>query len=220
MDIGRSFSYIVEDEEWWKKVLIGGLLTLIPVIGPFYGLGYMLEALRNVIHGRELPLPEALDDFGEKLVQGLLATVIMFIYALPLIIIFACAGGGSAAFTENIRDSDTANLVGTVWASCFGCLGTVLSIAIGLLAPFVLATYAETGEFGAALKVGTMFRMMWANIGPAFIVLLVVALAGLLASIAGTILCGIGLFATSFYAQLVTAFLYGTLYLRAKPAVQ
>ena len=31
MDIGRSFSYILEDEEWWKKILIGGLLTLIPV---------------------------------------------------------------------------------------------------------------------------------------------------------------------------------------------
>jgi hypothetical protein len=219
MDIGRSFSYIVEDEEWWKKVLIGGLLSLIPVIGQFYAMGYMLEALRNVIHGRELPLPEPLEGFGEKLVQGLLASVILFIYALPLIVIFSCAGGGAAAFTENIGDSDTGELIGTLWASCFGCLGTVVSVAMGLLAPFVLATYAETGEFGAALKVGTMFRMMWSNIGPAFIALLVSMLAGIAASIAGTILCGIGLFATTFYAQLVMAYVYGNLYLKAKPAV-
>ena len=61
MDIGRSFSYILEDEDWWKKVLIGGLLTLIPIIGPFYGLGYLLEAIKNVISGREVPLPEALE---------------------------------------------------------------------------------------------------------------------------------------------------------------
>ncbi|MBN1642920.1 MAG: DUF4013 domain-containing protein [Anaerolineae bacterium] len=219
MDIGRSFSYITEDEDWLRKVLIGGLLTLIPVVGQFYGIGYALEALRNVIHGRELPLPEPVEEFGEKLVQGLLAWVILLIWSLPLIIVGACASGGAAAFAEGIRDQDTGTLIGTFWGLCFGCLGLILGIAVGLVAPFVLATYAETGEFGAALKVGTILRMMWANIGPAFIALLVVLLAGMLASIAGTILCGIGLFATMFYAQLVAAYLYGTLYAQAKPAV-
>ncbi len=218
MDIGRSFSYITEDEEWWKKVLIGGLLTLIPVIGPFYGIGYMIEALRNVIDGRELPLPEALEGFGDKLVRGLLASVILFIYCLPLIIIGSCAGGGAAAFSGGIGDRDTADLSAAIWGVCFGCLSVVLGLAVGLLAPFVLATYAATGEFGAALKVGTILPMMWKNIGPAFVVLLVVALAGVIAAIAGTLLCGIGLFATAFYAQLVTASLYGTLYLKATPA--
>jgi hypothetical protein len=131
-------------------------------------------------------------------------------------VIASCAGGGSAIFAENIRDPDSAELVSSLWAACFGCLATVIGVVLGLVTPFVLATYAETGDFGAALRVGTIFQMAWKNIGPAFIVLLMSALAGVAASIAGSILCGIGLFATSFYAQLVTGHLSAQLYMQAK----
>jgi hypothetical protein len=219
MDIGRSFSYITEDEDWWKQVLIGGLLTLIPVIGPLYGMGYMVQVIKNVIEGREVPLPDALEDFGDKLLKGLILTVIMFIYALPIIVIATCSGIGLGIFTDAIRDPDAANAVGTVWGVCFGCLGVVYGVLLGLVAPFVYATYADTGDLGAALKLGRIWGMLQANIGPAFIVLLVTILAGLLAVVAGLILCGIGLFATSFFANLVIAHLYGSLYAQSKSAV-
>jgi hypothetical protein len=219
MDVGRSFSYVTDDEEWWKKILIGGLLTLIPVIGGFYGMGYMIETLTNVIRGREVPLPEAVDDFGGKLVKGLLSWVISLIYALPLIIVSACAGAGSGVFANAIDDPQTGETVGVVWSVCFGCVSFLYGILMGLVLPFALATYADTGQLGDALKLGKIFGMLKENIGPAFVVLLVSMLAGILAAIAGTILCGIGLFVTALYAQLVMAYLYGNLYLKAKPAV-
>jgi hypothetical protein len=219
MDIGRSFSYITEDEEWWKQVLIGGLLTLIPVIGPFYALGYQVQAIKNAIRGREVPLPDALEDFGDKLLQGLILMVIMLIYALPLIVIAACSGIGLGIFTDAIRDPDAVDTISSIWGVCFGCFGALYGVLLGLIAPFVYATYADTGELGAALKVGDIWNMLQKNIGPAFIVLLVSILAGLLASVAGLILCGIGLFATSFFANLVIAHAYGTLYREAKPAI-
>jgi hypothetical protein len=218
MDIGRSFSYIIEDQDWWKKVLIGGLLTLIPIVGPFYGLGYMMVALKNVIDGRELPLPEALEDFGGMIVKGLLISVIVFIYMLPLIIVASCAGGGSAVLTDSL-DSDIAEPVGIGWAVCFGCLASIYGIVMGVFMPFVMATYADTGKFGDAFNFGRLFGMVKSAIGPAVIVLLVSALAGMLAGLAGAILCGIGTFATMFYAQLINAFLYGTLYNKARQAV-
>jgi len=216
MDIGRSFSYITEDEDWWKQVLIGGLLTLIPVIGPFYALGYMVQAVKNVIEGRELPLPDALEDFGDKLLKGLLLAVIMLIYALPLIVIAACSGVGIGIFSSAASNTDTVDTISSIWGVCFGCVGALYGVLLGVLAPFIYATYADTGDFGAAVKVGRNWGMFQKNIGPAFIVFLVTILAGLLASVAGTILCGIGLFATSFFANLVIAYLYGSLYRQAK----
>lgn len=219
MDIGRSFSYVLEDEDWWKKILIGGLLTLIPVFGQFYGLGYLVVAIKNVIDGREVPLPEAVEDMGGKFMKGLLFFVIGFVYMLPVILVAGCSGGLTAVFPQIIDDSDTVSIVTTIWSSCFGCLVLLYSIFAGLLLPFAIATYADTGTLGDAFKVGNMFGMLKANIGPAFIVLVMQVVAQMLASIAGTILCGIGLFATMFFAQLVMAYLYGTLYVKARPAV-
>ena len=58
MDIGRSFTFITEDKEWWQKVLLGGLLSLIPIVGQFYAVGYSIQVLKATIEGREIPLPE------------------------------------------------------------------------------------------------------------------------------------------------------------------
>jgi hypothetical protein len=219
MDIGRSFTYVTEDEEWWKKVLIGALLTLIPVVGQFYGLGYMLATLKNVIEGRETPLPEVLEDFGGKIVKGLLISVIIFVYMLPLIIVSSCAGGGGAAFPELLDDEDTAGIIAAVWGGCFGCLSLLYGIVVSLFIPFVMAIYAETGQFGEAFKLGKIFAMLKSAIGPTIVALLVSALAGFVAGIAGSILCGIGIIATAFYAQLINAFLFGSLYNQARQAV-
>ena len=122
MDIGRSFTYVMEDEEWWKKVLIGGLLSLIPVVGPLYMLGYVLQVIQNIIAGQETPLPEVMEDFGGRIVKGLMLGIIAFIYMLPFIVISACAGGGAALFAENIADPTARDVVPIVWSVCFGCL--------------------------------------------------------------------------------------------------
>lgn len=218
MDIGRSFTYALEDKEWWQKILIGGLLTLIPIIGPFYGLGYLVAAIKNVIDGQDLPLPDALEDFGNKLVQGLIAFAIGFIYAIPAIILGSCAGIGSGVLGTVAEDADAVGAIVGGWAGCFGCITALYGIVIGLIYPFAIASYADTGQFGDAFKLGEIWAMLKGNIGPAFIVLLMSFVAGLLGSIVGMVLCFIGFFATMFFAQLIMAHLYGQLYLKARPA--
>ena len=220
MDIGRSFTYITEDQEWWKKVLIGGLLSLIPIVGQFYLMGYVLATLKNVIDGREIPLPEPLEDFGDKLIKGLMLAVITFIYFLPLTILGACSGAGTPLLQESGLDSELANTIAIVWSICFGCISFVIGIAVSLLLPFVWSKYAETGQFGDAFKLGEIFGMLRATIGQAVIVVLVSGLAAMVAGIAGLIACVVGLIFTTFYAQLITAFLYGSVYRQAKAAVQ
>ena len=149
--------------------------------------------------------------------------LIALIYSLPLIIVSACANVGNLApiLAEN-ADPDTMGIITTVFAVvsvCFGCLSLLYSILMGLMLPFAFGRYAETGQFGDAFKLGKIFEMLKSNIGPAIVTLLVVWLASAIAGIVGLIACVIGLVFTMFYAQLVMAFLYGSLYRKAKATV-
>jgi len=210
----------MEDQDWVRKVLLGGVIMLIPIVGPFFAMGYMFATMKNVIAGREVPLPE-IDDFGGKLVEGLKVWVISFVYALPLILFSVCAQAGNLTpiLAESL-DQETVGILATlflVMTACCSCLILLYSILLGLIMPFAWGKYAETGEFGAAFQFSELFEMLKNNIGPAFIVLLVTVLAAVVAEFAGLILCGVGLFFTLFYAQLIVAFLYGSLYRQAKP---
>jgi hypothetical protein len=219
MDIGRAFTFITEEEDWWRKVLIGGLISLIPIVGQLYLTGYVTQVLKNTIEGRELPLPEVTEDFGDKLLKGLMVVIIAFILFLPVIIVGSISGVGSALLGGAFADSDAAEAAGAVmafWGICFGCVTMVLGIAISLLLPFAWGKYAESGQFGDAFKFGELFGMLKANLGSTVIAILLSTAAGIVAGIAGSILCGIGFFFTGFYAQLVTAFLYGSVYREAK----
>ncbi len=221
MDIGRSFTYVTEDQDWIKKVLLGGVIMLIPIVGPFFALGYIFETMKNVIAGREVPLPE-IDDFGGKLVEGLKLWVISLVYALPLILFSVCAQAGNMVpvLAESV-DQDVMEVLVPLTigvSACCGCLILLYSILLGLIMPFVWGKYAESGEFGAAFQFSELFEMLKNNIGPAFIVLLVTVVAAIVAEFVGLIACGVGLLFTLFYAQLIMAFLYGSLYRQAKPA--
>jgi hypothetical protein len=92
LDIGKAFSFVFEDEEWICKILIGGLISLIPLVGQFVVLGYALKVAQNVAQGNPRPLPRW-GEFGDHLVRGLYEFVIRLVYALPIVLIallFAC----------------------------------------------------------------------------------------------------------------------------------
>jgi hypothetical protein len=223
MDISRSFSYPTEDQDWLTKVALGGLLSWIPIVGQFYLYGYALETLQNIIAGREVPLPEVVEDFGGKLLKGLMIAVINFIYALPLIVII---GGAQAAnfaplMAENASEEafTAITTVLTIVSVCFGCLALIYGILMSLVIPFAWSKYAESEQFSDAFKLGEIWELLKNNIGPAFIVTVISGLAGFIALLAGSLLCGVGLIVTMFYAQLIIAFLYGSLYRQAKASV-
>src|SRR5690349_22891790 len=99
MDIGKSFSYVFEDEAWISKVLIGGLLIWIPIVN-FAVFGYMMKIAQNVAQGNPRPLPEW-GEFGDHFMRGLYWFVIRLVYLLPAVILyglFICvvAIGGAA----------------------------------------------------------------------------------------------------------------------------
>jgi hypothetical protein len=87
MEIGKAFGFVTEDEQWITKVLIGGLIQFVPLLGTIAILGYSYRVALNVARGNPRPLP-AWGEFGDFLGRGFFALVIQIVYLLPLIVLY------------------------------------------------------------------------------------------------------------------------------------
>ncbi len=204
MDIGSSFTYMFEDQNWIKKIVIGGIVALIPIVN-FAALGYVVQIIRNTRDGRPTPLPEW-DQFGAYFMDGLWVFLIFLVYMIPVILLACVQGVGTAALANN---KDTENVVG-ILSGCLSCLIALWSILVAILIPAVLIRYAEVGEFMAGFRFGEVFSVITANIGSYVIVLLLWWVASFIGQL-GVILCIIGVIFTSFWAYLVGGNLIGQL---------
>ncbi len=204
MDIGSSFTYMFEDENWLKKVLIGGIVAIIPIVN-FAAIGYVIQVIRNVRDGQPTPLPEW-DQFGAYFMDGLWVFLILLIYMIPVILLACVQGVGTAALGSN---KDTENVV-AILSACFSCLIGLWSLVVAILLPAVLIRYAEVGEFMAGFRFGEVFSVITANIGSYIIVLLLMWVASFIGQL-GVILCVIGVIFTSFWSYLVGGNLLGQL---------
>ena len=216
MDIGSAFTFVFDDEEWVKKLGIGGgiLLLAVPFTIVLIGvaliiiiMGYMIETLKNVRDGQAKPLPEW-ENFGDLFFTGLKAFGIAFIYSIPAILL-SCATSG-LGFAAPQLDSDTASSSLALVTTCLSCLQLVLNFLAYALLPAGLIRYAQYDTVGSALQFGEMFSFIKDNIGDYIIVLLLALVANIIAFF-GIIICLIGFFFTTFWSYLVMAHLFGQL---------
>jgi hypothetical protein len=212
MDIGKAFSYVFEDPEWLKKVGIGGLVSIVPIVN-FAAIGYMLTTMKNVADGQAQPLPEW-SDFGGFFMKGLYAFVGILVYFLPAIVIYCCvailtavASGGVSSVNQNAGDA-----VGTVLAlatTCLSCVVGLYSFVAGLTLYAPLTRFAMSNN---QLNLFWDFRgnldFVQKNLGGYFMALLVSWLAYIVGGF-GIILCVVGVFFTYFWAGQVAAYLFG-----------
>ncbi len=207
MDIGKAFSFVFEDEEWVKKALIGAVLALtgigfIPIIG------YGMEIVRRVVKGHPQVLPEW-DDWGTKIIEGLLSGVVSFVWSLPAVLVSVCVGVVLVPLAD--QGGDAAGILFVALSVCVGLVAILYSIALMFVLPAALAHYAVTGEFGAAFRFGEIIGMVRQNLSAYLMVLLVTILAQIVASL-GSIALGCGVFFTSFYSVLIMYHAYGQAY--------
>ncbi len=214
MDIGKSLGYAFEDEDWLTKLLIGGLVTLIPVVN-LAAAGYALRVLRNVADGDERPLPEW-NAFGEHFTKGLLLAVALLIYATPLLLVGATALVVSVLGVNASRTGSGALTVcGLGLWSLVACYGVLLSLWF----PAVTAVFALSGEFAAFFRFGEARSFAARNLGGYIVALFVTVLAGAATWLAGMVLFLIGSAFSVFWAMLLGAHLLGQLQREGREAI-
>jgi hypothetical protein len=218
MDIGKSFTFVFEDEEWITKILIAAAILLvgtifswvlaIPLIlaSALLG-GYGMEITRRVIRGDFNKLPEW-DDWGTLLIDGIKVAVIGIVYALPLIVVALC-------FTPVLAVlSDSAEALGTLVGVFLGCIVFLYTIVLSIIAPAAIAFYAAADDLSAAFRFGEILTFVRNNLSTYLITFIMTWVAGLIGDL-GSLVCGVGWLATVPYATLVTFHLYGQAYVQA-----
>lgn len=215
MDFGLAFSFVFKDPEWFKKVAIPAVCSLIPVVGPFVLLGWAMKAAKNVMDGNaENALPEL--DFGADLGKGFMVTLIGVIYSLPIAIF---AGISSGLFTAAPNSEEAMSVIFYILGGCFGLLGLLLALVIMFLSVVGIANYIAKGEFGAAFKFKELFALLKKSFVSWLLVIVAYLLAmGIIAPLGG-IACGVGALLTAAYANLIVMHMTGQAYNASKPEV-
>lgn len=201
LDFGRIFSYLFKDPDWVKKVLMLSLMLIIPIVGWLVIGGYIVEVVRNVAEGRELPLPEL--NFGEQLSEG-------FSYFLPMfcITLILVAAGFVFSFMGRIP----------VVAIIGGLMRFALNILFSLymLCAFPLAIVRKEPWY--VFKFGDSIGALTSNFVTVLLALLV-SIPIQLIGMAGIIGLGIGVLFTMPMAGLMMSHLYGQLGIILKKSV-
>ncbi len=223
MDFSKALSYPQNDPGWLKKTLILIVVHLVPILN-LAGLGYTLETIRRVSRGDESTLPEW-DQLGDYFMDGLRVTVTSMAYGVLVSALFlvgtllvVMVGMGLAMVAGD--QGDLVGMVVFVAQVALVWIPTGLASLLFILAtPAVLMQLAGNQGWGAGFDFAAVKGLVTRDLGGYLMVYLMALVFGLLASL-GVILCGVGVLATSAYAQLCTAYVYAQ-YVRggSSPAV-
>ncbi|GAP17458.1 DUF4013 domain-containing protein [Levilinea saccharolytica] len=212
MEFGQAFSYVFKDPEWFKKVALTALISLIPVIGQFYVMGWGLEITRRVItHDPDL-LPGI--DFGGFLGKGFKAFIVSFVYSLPMILFVLPIQLVAPIGVAVELDQETLGIVMIAVSVCCGGLALIYGILMAFLIPAAFGNLAAKGNIGDGLRFGEVFGLVKKAPVAYLLVLLGGLIGGFIAPL-GSIACGIGVLLTTVYAATITAHLQGQAYKQA-----
>ncbi len=213
MEIVEEIKFPSKDNEWILKILIGGVINIIPVVN-LISFGYLLKVMKGSIDGKP-GLPKW-DDWGNLFMNGLIAAIIGLIYMIIPILIFLISGGSivAAALSGNVE-----MLMGAIAGAMGGILIALLLVLIfGFLLPMALSMYVRENNFGAALRFNEAISRIKSVFGDYLTVYIVVIalffILGVLNSIPvlGTLIMIFG----SFYIGAVAYKMFGEVCARSK----
>ena len=207
INVGEAFSFVFRSRNWFGRIAVGALCVLFfwLIIPALILLGYFVETARVISRGeRELP---PWTDIGQKLSDGFMLAVVLFIWNLPGSIL-SSAGGGWRCIDSNCSYAPGA----------LAPLGGLYSLLLGLLTAAIWSQFLD-GGFAAAFDFRAIFRRAGMQPGMTVLVWLMVIVAGVVSAIIGVLLIVIGLLFTIPYAMAVSSHLYAQFRQRTESAV-
>lgn len=192
------------DPEWIVKLLIIGLISLIPIVGAINGIGWMLASLDRIRAGDERLAPA---NFSH-LARGVRVFVVELVYALVIVAIGAAFYiPGLLIAVRQGHDGGSPSLIGVAILLnlvAFGLVTLGSLVYTFALPAFILAT--DAGGIAAGLRVGEVVRRCRLNPINTLIAGLMLVAASFIGSL-GAIVCGIGVIFTAAYALAMQAWI-------------
>lgn len=183
MDIGKSFSFQFEDNQWISKLGLGALIAIIPILN-FAWSGYMVGILRNVMNGVKDPLPNW-DGLERKFIDGVILFAASIIYALPILLVLCLPMGffaASGAFSGSDNLQDLSGIIASVGSVVFFgllCLFVLYGLALSIVYPAILVIFSREGTFASCFKFQDIFGIIGKDPGAFFTAWLVSFLGGM-----------------------------------------
>lgn len=183
---GDSFSWPFQDPGWFGKMILQGLINIIPIIGQIALLGWMQITIDNYRAGRKELAPA-----GFHLSRGIALWVVFYVY---LIVLFIPGG--------------IFNQIGTASNSgAFAALGSLLYLAalvvLFFLAPAIFLNTYRNG-FGGGFDVLGVWRLATGNASTTVVAGLIMLVASIISGL-GIIICFVGLLFTVPYSYAIIA---------------
>ncbi len=204
--IGDAFVWPFRDPEWVSKILIIGLILLIPVVGGINGLGWMLAALDRLRAGEQRLPPANFDHLG----RGFRLFVVLFVYYLVLIAITAAIYLPAVTiFVQQGQDESSSNpflvSLGLALSLLAFSFITLASLLLTFLLPAIALAVDRSG-IGAGLRLVEVLRSARASLTNTLIAGLMLIAASLIAQL-GSVACLIGVVFTAAYAFAMQAWI-------------
>ena len=211
MNFSKPFTFIFEDPQWIKKILIIAAISLIPVIGWIFLLGWSLTVTRRIIRLETIALPEL--EFGDQITLGLKGWIVCLLYAIP-VLVFTLPFWIVSIMPTAYDPQGGPSILALIVAFCVPLLISIYLLMVNLFLPAALSNLAARGTVSAGVNLRQLVGLIKAAPGAYLVDLAGVLIAGLIAPL-GIVLCGVGLLVTSAYAAAVIAHFYAQAYREA-----
>ncbi|HKW70413.1 MAG TPA: DUF4013 domain-containing protein [Candidatus Dormibacteraeota bacterium] len=188
------FGWAFRDPQWPTKVLVQGLIVIIPIVGWIAMTGWLLMAFENAHAGRN-ELPPA----GFHLERGIAMFGVFLIYGLVLQIPAGVLYGAGAAASSQ---STTAFNAGSPLSALGFLLGLAGSLFLNFLVPSLIINTYHRG-FAGGMDVPRVWEVAAANLNDSLVAGLIVFVVSFLGGLG--FLCCIGFIFTIPYQNTVMA---------------
>ncbi len=208
LDIGKAFRFLFADPNWVVKVIIGTVLSWIPIVN-FFSIGNAYRNFKKVLNKGEPALLEW-DDWGGFFIDGLKVFVIYLIYMIvPILLMFAGQGMIGSAMYKIAMGGSGGGIMALGWIVYI--IAIILSICLGIIMPMAVAYFAKNNEdFSAVFRFKEIIASVLKVIGDYILVIVIAVGVGIVFAITFMIIIGFVLLPISiFYLMLVFSTLYG-----------
>jgi hypothetical protein len=206
MNIERSFSFAFHSPGGVRKLLLGGVFTMLffTVFFAFVVMGYVMRVLCEALEGRDGKLPDW-KDLGRLFNEGMMPMLVALGWASPIVVLFVVAQILTATLGLNL------------WIIfSYLLLEALLSVAFSMILPLALIRLAIKRSLKAAFDIGQMLEFIRRNKGTFFTAWGLTFAVGAVASV-GFAAIIVGFFITTFIANVISMHLFAQAYRASQP---